>query len=93
MTGQMKFIIFGCILAVVPTATILIITYGMDPKVIYKDCSALYIENEELKKELDAAHKLAKSEKFWRDSYNVFWVAQLAKHDEHCDFNWGMPKK
>jgi len=91
MTGQMKFIMFGCILLVVPTATILIITYGLEPKVIYKDCSALYIENEELKKELDAVHKLAKSEKYWRDSYNVFWVEQLKNHREKCEIDFGWP--
>lgn len=61
--------------------------------VLFQDCSALYEENVLLKIKVEEAEAKAKSEKFWKDSYNVFWVGKLAEHEEYCDFNWGFPKR
>lgn len=81
MSGQMKFIIFGCILAVVPTATILIIA---NSETKYQDCSDLFRENEQLKKDIKFLKTEYRKEK---DNFGFFrshmWN-QIDLHNARC---------
>ncbi len=52
------------------------------------DCSDLYRENEQLKKDLKFTKSEYKDERKMHQFFRTYWISRLKNHDEKCKVGW-----